>query len=205
MSDKKDISVYRHQLRERIIETAMQAFAAQGIRAVRMDDIARRLGISKRTLYELYKDKEDLLFESVSSYHVRREQAMMELMRQGSSVMEIVLAAFRQQMEELKGTSVLFYDDLKKYPRVLKMLEDYREQNRQQFVDFLHRGIDEGYVRSDLNYDLVPLMFEAVGLYIMSHGLYRHFDLEQVFKSLVFTSLRGICTEKGAKTLDEGL
>ena len=47
--------------KERIIEQAMQMFVAQGIRSVRMDDIAQQLGVSKRALYELFGDKEGLL------------------------------------------------------------------------------------------------------------------------------------------------
>ena len=205
MSDNSNFTLYRQQLRERIVETAMKAFAAHGIRAVKMDDIARQLGISKRTLYELYENKEAVLFEGVRSYHSKREQRMMALVQCGKSVIDIVLEAYRQRLEELRGTSPLFYDDLKKYPSVLKMLEDNKKRNHQRFVDFLHRGVEEGYFRGDLDYDIVPLMFDAIGRYIMLRELYRQFDLEQVFKSLVFTSLRGICTAMGAKALDKGL
>ena len=48
--------------KERIIEQAMHMFVSQGIKSVRMDDIAQMMGISKRTLYELFGDKETLLF-----------------------------------------------------------------------------------------------------------------------------------------------
>lgn len=205
MSESGNISAYRQQLRERIIETSMRAFAAHGIRAVKMDDIARQLSISKRTLYELYENKETVLCEGVRYFHNKREQRMAELVQSGKSVIDIVLETYRQRLEELRGTSSLFYDDLKKYPRVLKVLEENKRRNHLRFVIFLHRGVEEGYFRSDLDYDIVPLMFDAIGRYIMLRELYRQFDLEQVFKSLVFTSLRGICTAMGAKALDEGL
>ena len=205
MSDSGNISAYRQQLRERIIETSMRAFAAHGIRAVKMDDIARLLGISKRTLYELYENKETVLCEGIRYFHSKSEQSMMEMVERGKSVIDIVLEVYRQRLEELRGTSSLFYDDLKKYPRVLSILEEYKKRNHQRFVNFLHRGVDEGYFRSDLDYDIVPLMFDAIGRYIMLRELYRQFDMEQVFKSLVFTSLRGICTAMGAKALDKGL
>ena len=53
MAESSKITAYKQRLRDRIVDTAMTAFAAQGIRAVKMDDIAQQLGISKRTLYEL--------------------------------------------------------------------------------------------------------------------------------------------------------
>jgi len=205
MSENNTFTTYRQQLRERIVETAMSAFASQGIRAVKMDDIARQICISKRTLYELYENKESLLFEVVRFFHSNRERRMVELVQHGKNAIDIVLEAYRQRLEELRGISPLFYDDLKKYPRVLKFLEENKEKNSQRFVDFLHRGVAEGYFRSDLDYNLVPLMFDAIGRYIMIRELYRQYDMELVFRSLVFTSLRGICTEMGAKALDKGI
>ena len=56
---------YREQLKDRILKTAMQEFLTNGIKQVKMDDIARKLGISKRTLYEIYGNKEELLFEGI--------------------------------------------------------------------------------------------------------------------------------------------
>lgn len=53
---------------ERIVDRAMQMFVAQGIKSVRMDDIARTLGVSKRTLYELFGDKEHLLYLAMVRY-----------------------------------------------------------------------------------------------------------------------------------------
>lgn len=57
MQEKKNISTYREALKDKILETAMVAFAEKGIRAVKMDDIANSLSISKRTLYEIYGNK----------------------------------------------------------------------------------------------------------------------------------------------------
>ena len=59
--------------KERIVAQAMQMFVSQGIKAVRMDDIAQQLGVSKRTLYELFGDKESLLYLAME--HFFREQA----------------------------------------------------------------------------------------------------------------------------------
>ena len=63
MNDSVKHPVSRRELRKRIIETAMGLFSKQGIRSVTMDDIAATFGISKRTLYEVFADKESLLIE----------------------------------------------------------------------------------------------------------------------------------------------
>ena len=58
-------SNYRRDLKERILTVAMQALKLRGIRNVRMDDIATTLGISKRTIYEIYSNKEELLLDGI--------------------------------------------------------------------------------------------------------------------------------------------
>ena len=56
--------------KERIIDQAMHMFVSQGIKSVRMDDIAQQLGVSKRTLYEMFGDKEGLLYLAMERYSV---------------------------------------------------------------------------------------------------------------------------------------
>lgn len=62
----------RGELRDRIIETASEAFTAHGIKSITMDDIAASLSISKRTLYEVFQDKESLLTECI----LKRQEEM---------------------------------------------------------------------------------------------------------------------------------
>lgn len=62
-------SIYRETLKGKILTAAMAAFTKKGIKAVKMDDIAAALSISKRTLYELYENKEDLLLEGIKRYN----------------------------------------------------------------------------------------------------------------------------------------
>ena len=67
MQEFKNLSAYRRGLKGKILETAMVMFAKNGIKAVRMDDIASSLNISKRTLYEIFENKEVLLFEGIKT------------------------------------------------------------------------------------------------------------------------------------------
>ena len=60
--------------KERIIDQAMHMFVSQGIKSVRMDDIAQQLGVSKRTLYEMFGDKEGLLYLAMERYSERNRQ-----------------------------------------------------------------------------------------------------------------------------------
>ena len=202
MQDLKTISTYKASLRERILETAMKAFSEKGIRAVRMDDIAQQLSISKRTLYELYENKEILLFEGVQKYKRTREQQMSELVRNSENAMDLMLNIYRSKVEEFKKTSPLFYSDIEKYPSVVALFDADSSQSRERFCDFLRRGMREGFFRSDIDMELVPSMFDTIMKLIMEQQLYLRFSIEELFRNLVFVAFRGICTRRGSDILD---
>ena len=91
MQENSDISKYKKGLRTKIVKTAMGFFTKRGVRAVTMDDVAHKLGISKRTIYELYETKEDLLYEVVVAHFKQRQASMADVLSRCSDVMEILL------------------------------------------------------------------------------------------------------------------
>ena len=200
MQERKNISTYKQSLRERILETAMRAFATRGVRAVKMDDIAAELSISKRTLYELYNNKEDLLFEGIKRYKEQRHEEL--LAYPVDNVMDFILHVYRMQTDEFRSVNPSFFADVEKYPRVLKYLDEDKSKNHDQTMDFMRRGVEEGYFRADVNYELVNHMFEALSGYMMSNHLYQKYSFEELFTNLLFITLRGFCTQKGVKVLD---
>ena len=202
MQDFKNISTYKEGLKEKILSTAMAAFYKNGIRAVKMNDIANALSISKRTLYELYKNKEDLLFEGIRRYHQLRHDEMRNFASGDVSVMDIVLHSFKLEIEDFNFANPAFFSDLLRYPRILEYFEEDKKNDQKQFMSFLQRGIDEGYFRGDLNYDLVVSILELQHKHIMMSQLYQRFSMKEICYNLLFVSLRGICTSKGIAVLD---
>ncbi len=190
-------------LRDRILDTAMQAFVTKGIKAVKMDDIAKMLGISKRTLYETYGNKEILLFEGVKKYHAISEEKLAYIYNSTSDVMDILLKIYRLKVEESKNVCTEFYSDLAKYPSVEDYLSKGRKQANENFVAFLKRGVEEGYFRKDLNLELVCSAFSSTMLHIVRDELYKFYSIEEIFHNIVFVSFRGFSTLEGIKRLDE--
>lgn len=205
MQKKENTSVYRQALKGKVLETAMTMFASNGIKAVTMDDIARSLNISKRTLYELYRNKEILLLEGVKMHVKKRELEMKTFEKGRKNVMDIILKVYRIKVEEFRRTNPVFYDDLERYPKVMANLEKNREENRAQFAAFLSKGVREGYFRDDIDNELVTILFDTIGQLFMQKRLYAHFSIESVLNNIMFISLRGICTNKGIKVLDKFL
>ena len=122
-----------------------------------------------------------------------------------SNVIEVILFAYREQVEAFRLTNPLFYSDMERYPKIVKYFEEENKSTRSLFLDFLRRGVDEGYFRDDINYELIAHMFEALGKYIMSNQLYSKYTIEDLFMNILFVSLRGFCTERGSVLLDHHL
>ena len=202
MQETNDFSPYRRHLKTKIMETAMKAFRTQGVRRVRMDDIAEELSISKRTVYEIFGTKERLVYECVVKYKEDESSKLSELAAHCLNVMEILLIIYKRRIENTKRTNILFYLDLRRYSSVMQLLKERNERNRELCQRFIKRGIEEGYFRPSLDAQLTSLVFDALGRYLMDNHLYERYSIEDIYHNLVFVSLRGMCTEKGLAELE---
>ena len=205
MQEIKETTAYKKLLKGRILETAMKAFAERGVKAVRMDDVAQMLGISKRTLYEIYRDKEELLYQGVMHFDQEAKKSMNAFIQQASSVMDIILEAYQRRVLRTGTSNPLFYEDIQKYPKVTDYLNKEREHAYDQFLGFLQRGVREGYFRDDINYELVAQMFNAINTFVMTQHLLSRYSIQQVFANMLLIPLRGFCTKKGLQVIDKSI
>ncbi len=199
----RETTAYRASLRERIIEKAMQDFSKNGIRAVKMDTLAKELGISKRTMYEIFEDKETLLFEGIKVYVDRKQEYLQNYAEEGHDVIDIIMEAYHMKVEEVRAVNPDFYLDLMKYPRLDRHMKEVQQKSREGFLAFMKRGVDDGYFRSDVNYELVPHIFDALGQYILTNSLIQQYSVEELFSNCFLIALRGFCTDKGLHTIDK--
>ena len=197
---------HREALREQILKVATREFTTIGVKSVKMDDIARKLKISKRTLYEIYDNKEQLLLESVAR-RIHEFDATLERFDSSGEkqVIDILLEFYRLQMEELRDMNPVYYEDLHKYPRVMSFLEQVNKEHKAHSKDFFKRGVLEGYFRNDFNYELISLLGNNVMQNVMESKLYNTYSLQDIFRNVVMLFIRGLCTAKGILELDRQL
>src|SRR3712207_1771439 len=122
--DKNTQTAYRQNLKGMILDVAMQEFYANGIKSVKMDDIAKKLQISKRTLYEIYGNKEELLLEGLHHDDLAFEKQLQNFATERArNVMEIVMKFFQMQMKRLSMVNPCFFVELHKYELIVSYLE----------------------------------------------------------------------------------
>lgn len=194
---------YRESLRERILITSTHAFVSRGIKAVKMDDIAKDLSISKRTLYEIYHNKEELLLECVK-YETQMDEEMMRdfVDKNHPNVMEILLHFYHLQMMKYSHATPQYLEGIDKYERVTDFLAKKHEKVSKERRNFFQDGVKEGFFRADFDYDIIGEIGDATMHHVMESQLYKKYPLQKIFYNAVNLFVRGFCTEKGLRVMD---
>ena len=199
---QKDSDLHEN-IRKRIIEVAMKAFYAKGVKNVTMDEIAHELTMSKRTLYQVFADKESLLLAGIEDQKERHAILMRERMAQTDNVLDLVMYDFCKRLTFIKGISPQYFLDVVRFPKVVEAMQNDRMQHMQKAVDFLQSGVQQGLFREDVNFEIIyNLLMNHVDS-ASSTGRFQHFPPVEVFKHLVFFYLRGCTTRKGMEMMDD--
>lgn len=194
---------YREQLKDRILNLAMQEFYVNGIKRVKMDDIAKKLVISKRTLYEIYNKKEDLLLEGIKMSQCSCDNHMEKFQQEKTpDVMDILVEFYKVQMERVRMINPLFFVELHKYSKIVSYLNKQHELRRHKSQKFFVRGVRDGYFRDDIDYGLVERFSTATMEYVMDNKLYKIYSMQHILYNVMFLFMRGFCTDKGLVIMD---
>ena len=192
----------KYSATKNIIETASKAFFTYGIKSITMDEIASSAGISKRTLYQLFKDKEELLLGTIINSQIEMSRFTEELLKETDNVLEIILRTYKYIVRQYQGTDKRFFEDLARYPEAYKILAQGQQRDTSKNVAFFKKGVSQGIFREDINYELFcELMREQFQVFINS-SIFSRYSFLEVHKNLIFIHLRGISTEKGTQELE---
>lgn len=193
---------------ERIVDRAMQMFVAQGIKSVRMDDIARTLGVSKRTLYELFGDKEHLLYLAMVRYFEAKRAGWQRLSAGAHDVLEQLFMVLCDVMDSSEESARMM-DNLRKfYPAVHdRLMREGTENNRRELRSMLERGIAAGLFTSGFHIDLAISVLYYTASALLKRGgellLPEGLSEREAFVQIIGNFFRGISTAEGLALIDD--
>jgi Transcriptional regulator len=193
--------------REQIIETALRLVFTRGCKATTMDEVASEAGISKRTLYEQFEDKEHLLAECIRWSDQKGKEAFEVFAAEAENVIDLLLNAQHFRSKELHKMKFDFFLELKRYyPQVFKETIEQMQGCRKEHLRFFFvKGQEEGLFLTDINVDLINDILETIIMGIHENGwkLIDKYSPDECFKGTIIYFIRGLCTEKGIKYIDE--
>lgn len=191
-------------IREKIRKGAEELFKRYGVRSISMDDIARHLAVSKKTLYQHFADKEEIVRAACRGYLDRNDAEFKTIRQSARNAMEelVLMSGYLKQNVEELNPSLLF--DLQKYhPTAWQEWLDHKNRNvRETIVRNLEQGIAEGFFREEIDTQVIAAMrLELVQLAfnedVFPRERFRLTDVQmQIFDHFVF----GLLTDKGRKT-----
>jgi len=190
-------------IKKKILKGAESLFMKYGVRSISMDDIARHLSVSKKTLYQHFADKEDIVTITCQS-HIEEMSGEFELIRKNSknAIDELarISMCLKQNSEEM-NPSLLF--DLQKYhPRAWSVWANHKNNFiRESVVRNLSQGIEEGYFRAEMDKEVIATMRLELVQLVFDQQIFppSQFKLPEVQMQIFDHFVYGLVTEKGRK------
>lgn len=187
---------------ERVIEHATQEFFTKGLKSVTMDDIAHGLQMSKRTLYQLFADKETLIISCIKHLAAEERKLISTLLEHNNNVLEIVLYIIENRTRLIERVSPLFITDIPRYKALTDYLNDARDESIKLSAEFLKLGTQQGVFRNDVNFNI---LLHCIMARMDRNGAFElagKYGTHEYFINIGLFHLRGCCTVKGIELVD---
>ncbi|MEO0473050.1 MAG: TetR/AcrR family transcriptional regulator, partial [Bacteroidota bacterium] len=180
-----------------------------GVKSISMDDIASQLGISKKTIYQYYSNKAELVNAVSESFFKADKEKSREIIRRSENAVHELVLFLKQAQVSLQSISNNAILEIRKYyPNAWTCFEDYTKGFVIDCVrDNLQRGVKEGYYRPNLQIEIVTRLRVAQFETALRQDIFPipEFDPLQVQTEIMDLYFHGITTPKGKALLDEYL
>ncbi|MBA4323087.1 MAG: hypothetical protein C0408_09755 [Odoribacter sp.] len=193
--------------RERIIEGAAELFRNYGIKAVTMDTLACHLSMSKRTIYEVFADKDELLIGVLNLMAVRQKELVKRVLGESENAIVAIFKLLEINRDHFQQMSPAFQADIKRFHHevLMKKADRCEMPDYSNNLEVIQRGIKEKLFRKDINPDIVNRCMYFMGRTLMDNDLYpfEQFTRRDVIGNVVLNYLRGISTSEGVDLIDK--
>jgi TetR/AcrR family transcriptional regulator, cholesterol catabolism regulator len=187
--------------KEKIIETAKDQFMRFGVRSVTMDDIARMAGVSKKTIYQEFADKNQLVYETFESAIKQDKKMMDQIPKYQDGVIEHLLGLSAFIRKRFSDFNPMVLNEIQRYfPQCWQLFEEFKNKHiANEIIELLEKGKTEGVIRKELNSEIIAIMrIEQMMLTFdplkFPTSKYNQLELQlQIFEHFLY----GIFTDKG--------
>lgn len=192
---------------EKILKSSLALFFKYGIKHVTMDDIAKELGMSKKTIYQFYKEKDDLVNQLCDMELKEHECDFDKFSETAENPIHEIMLISEKMRAMMQNINPMFFMDLQKfYPTAFKRFQSFKENSAYKNIYVnIKRGIEEGVYRSDLDPEFVSRL-RLAQIDMLMFGSYFSFDKVSFVKTnelVLEIFIYGICTLKGHKLFNE--
>lgn len=193
----------------RILEKATDLFMRYGIKSITMDEIAGQLGISKKTIYQFFTDKDEMVEAIVNEEMKINEKGCLQFRLNAENAVHEIFLAMENMLEMMKTMNPqLMYDLEKHHSGAYYRLKQYKYQFLYTMIkENLERGIREDLYRTDINSDITTRHRIESAFMTFNQEAFpsNKFPMNQTCQELALLFLHSICNPKGKKLIDKYL
>lgn len=193
------------QQHRELIQKCSQIFLSQGLK-VSMDDIARELRVSKRTLYEIFENKTELVQKSVDLFfEIENEKIEYYLSQSGNIIEEMFPVLNFDIYNRMKKYGDFFRDVKKLYPEVFeKIVASHLDTYKSRIGKIIIKGIKQGFFREDVNVGIVEIfLYDLQTTREHNKELFEKYFIGDIFQNTLLSYIRGLCTDKGIQLIED--
>ncbi len=190
---------------EELLESITDILLRNGLKATTMDSIAASLQMSKRTLYEIFDNKSQMVSEALKSMHNQLCMKYKTTLENSANIMEAILTGFLHHRDLMSKVHVDFFKDMdSQFADARTNTNESKNLFLESLVTLMHKGVEEGYFRDDINYmvQCKMMIIQMESLKRMEELFPPDITLLEVYDSICIVFLRGICSQKGIEILD---
>lgn len=202
----KDKDSVKDGLKDSIVQKARQMFEQYGLRSVSIDNVCKELSISKKTFYNFFQQKEDLVNDVIVSIKIENITKFSKQLKDKNAIDSLIFIIKEIKKSEDCEPPTMWFDFEKYYPKLFAEHEKQKmEFIRNGFEYNLNQGINEGYYRDDLDIELTSF-FHSVQLkttFEMMHGSDLKFAKRRILDFFIDMLIHLIANEKGLLYLKE--
>lgn len=191
--------------KERIRQKADELFMKYGIRSVSMDDIANALGMSKKTIYQYFVDKDELVDSVVEADITNMQKDCAGVIADAHDAVQEIFLTIERVLEQLRNMNPMVIYDLEKFHfRGFQKFMDHKTKFLLQVIrKNMERGLAEGLYREDLNVDVIARFRLESMMLAFNIDLYppTRYMLADVSKEIIEHYVYGLVSPKGYKLI----
>jgi AcrR family transcriptional regulator len=192
-----------------ILSKVRELYTRYGIKSITMDDVAKELGISKKTIYQYVTDKDDLVGKFVENEILTRQEEIFKCFKTGFNAIEEMFEISIFMNKIIRDQNPTTDHDLKKYypHHYQKIVKIRREETIKYILENLRKGKAEGLYRKDVDSEIIAKLYISRVESIHLNDLFsvEEFTSLKLFIELLNYHIRGIATEKGIIVLNNKL
>ncbi len=188
-------------MKNKILDISYDFFNKRGVKSVTMDDIAHRAGISKKTLYEEFESKSQLVYETLKRHIEEISEALQEIDQASTNAME----CWESSLELMNQNLQMMYPEIltelyRYYPKSYEYLENFRSKLLVPFIArILQKGQEEGLFMEDIDASLLA-RFRVDSIFLLMERYNapgRYSEMLSIKAEMNKNFIRGLLTNKG--------